>query len=290
MPNQIELFKAYVPILDEVYKATSLTSQLDGNPELVREGANANELIVPMLDMQGLGDYSRNGGYVDGEVTLTNQTIPVNFDRGRMFQVDAMDNMETANLAFGRLAGEFVRTKVVPELDAFRFAVYAGTPGVSGASGALATGEGVIAALRAATNKMDEDEVPAENRYLFITPSLGSLVDDLDTTKSRAVMARFASVAHVPQTRFYSEINQLDGYSAGKEAGGYAKAAGAKNLNFLVLHKAALIQFPKHLAPKIVTPEQNQKADAWKYGYRMVAVTDVYANKLSGVYVHKATA
>lgn len=120
MPNAITLAKQFVPILDEIYKVASLTSKLDGNPDLVRAGANANELIIPKLSMQGLGAYSRNSGYVNGDVTLTNETVACNFDRGRMFNVDAMDNLETAGIAFGRLAGEFIRTKVVPELDAFR--------------------------------------------------------------------------------------------------------------------------------------------------------------------------
>ena len=101
MANQIALFKACVPILDEVYKEASKTAMLDGAPDLARAGANANELIIPKLDMQGLGDYNRNSGYVDGDVTLTNQTVTCNFDRGRMFTVDAMDDMESAGLAFG---------------------------------------------------------------------------------------------------------------------------------------------------------------------------------------------
>jgi len=94
----------------------------------------------------------------------------------------------------------------------------------------------------------------------------------------------------VPQTRFYTGINKRDGSTPGQEAGGYVKADGAANINFMVLHKAALIQFTKHIAPKVVSPEQNQSADAWKYGYRIVAVADVYANKRSGVYLHKAVA
>ena len=85
MANQIALFKACVPILDEVYKEASKTAMLDGAPDLARAGANANELIIPKPDMQGLGDYNRNSGYVDGDVTLTNQTVTCNFDRGRMF-------------------------------------------------------------------------------------------------------------------------------------------------------------------------------------------------------------
>ena len=152
MPNNITLAQQFVPLLDEIYKLASLTSGLDGSPELVKEGANAGELIIPMLSMQGLADYSRNSGYVDGDVSLTNETVRCNFDRGRMFTVDTMDDLETAGIAFGRLAGEFIRTKVVPELDAFRFACYAGKSGISKvATGAtLADGATVLKAIRAA--------------------------------------------------------------------------------------------------------------------------------------------
>jgi hypothetical protein len=287
MPNNITLAQKFVPILDEIYANASLTAKLDGNPDLVQQGANANELIIPKLAMQGLGDYDRNSGYVKGDVTLTNETVKCNFDRGRMFTVDTMDNQETADIAFGRLAGEFIRTKVVPELDAFRFASYAGVNGISkvAAGAALATGEAVIAALRVATNKMDEDEVPFEDRHLFITPTLDGLIADLDTTKSKEVLARFASKTLVPQTRFYTAIKQRTG-KEGEEAGGYVKADGAAEINFLIVHKPALIQFSKHVAPKIITPEQNQDADAYKYGYRHVGIADAYENKVAGIYLH----
>lgn len=289
MPNAITLAKTFIPVLDKVYKQASLTAKLDGAADLARQGANANELIIPKLDMQGLGDYSRNDGYVKGDVTLTNETVKCNFDRGRMFNVDTMDNLETAGIAFGQLAGEFIRIKVVPELDAFRLATYAGIEGISKAEGAdLADGLAVIAALRAATNEMDEDEVPYEDRHLFITPTLHGMVQDLDTTKSKAVMERFASVTLVPQTRFYTGIDLKSG-KTGEEAGGYAKAGGAKNTNFMVIHKPAVIQFEKHVAPKIITPEANQDADGYKFGYRNVGIADAYENKLAGIYLHHAT-
>lgn len=289
MPNAITLAKTFIPVLDKVYKAASLTAKLDGAADLARQGANANELIIPKLDMQGLGDYSRNDGYVKGDVTLTNETVKCNFDRGRMFNVDTMDNLETAGIAFGQLAGEFIRTKVVPELDAFRLSSYAGIEGISKADAAdLATGEDVIAALRAATNKMDEDEVPYEDRHLFITPTLHGMIQDLDTTKSKAVMERFATVTLVPQTRFYTAIDQKSGKD-GEAAGGFAKAEGAKNINFEIIHKPAVIQFEKHVAPKIITPEANQDADGYKFGYRNVGIADAYENKVAGIYLHHAT-
>lgn len=292
MANNITLAQQFIPILDEVYKNASLTSKLDGAPELVSQGANANELIIPKLSMDGLGDYSRNGGYVSGDVTLTNETVKCNFDRGRMFTVDNMDNQETANIAFGRLSGEFIRTKVVPELDAFRFASYAGISGISVVETpvTLADGAAVIAALRKAVTKMDEDEVPTEDRHLFITPTLHGLIQDMDTTKSKEVLTRLSSVTDVPQTRFYTAIEQLDGTTTGETAGGFKKATGAADINFIIIHKPAVIQFEKHVAPKIITPDQNQNADAYKFGYRNVGIADAYENKLAGIYLHHKAA
>ena len=142
MANSITLFKKYIDLLDEVYQNASVTSALDGDMTLVQMGANTNEIVIPKISMDGLADYDRNGGYVHGDVTLTNETVKFNYDRGRKFTVDAMDNEETAGLAFGKLAAEFIRTKVVPEMDAFRFATYAGTTGISKATGSGGSGGG----------------------------------------------------------------------------------------------------------------------------------------------------
>lgn len=281
--NSIALFKQYIPALDEVYKEASLSSVLDGNADLARQGANADELIIPKMQMDGLGAYSRNGGYVNGDVTLTNETVKCNYDRGRMFTVDALDDIETASIAFGRLAGEFIRTKVVPEIDAFRFAKYAAEAGTK-QSETLATGEAVIAALRAATNTMDEAEVPQEGRILFITPTLKGMVDDLETIKSREVLARFSKIVLVPQTRFYTKITQYDGTTSGQTAGGYVKAVDGSDLNFLAVHPTATIQYPKHTVNKVISPEANQTSDGWKFGYRTVGIAEVYENKVAGIY------
>ena len=287
MANNIQLAKTYTNLLDEVYNQNALTAVLESDASLARAGANANEIVIPKISMDGLADYSRNSGYVNGDVNLTWETVKFNYERGRAFTVDDMDNEETQNLAFGRLAGEFIRTKVIPELDAFRFATYAATTGAGTATGTLATAADVIAALRVATSAMDEAEVPMENRYLFITPTLYGLIQDMDTIKSREVLSRFADVKQVPQTRFYSAIELLDGKTDGEEKGGYKKAEGATELNFEIIHKPATLQFTKHAVPKIIPPMQNQDADAWKYGYRNYGLCDTYENKAAGIYVHK---
>lgn len=224
MPNQIAKFKKYVDLLDEVYQNESKTAVLESDSTLARQGANANEIIVPKLDMDGLGDYDRNSGYVNGSVTMTNETVQFNYDRGRKFSVDAMDNEETAGLAFGKLAAEFIRTKVVPEQDAFRFATYAGLAGTK-VKATLSAGTDVLAALQTATAAMDNAEVPPENRHLFITPALLIAAQNVDTNKSRDILGAFASINKVPSARFMTKVGLLDGSTSGETAGGFTKVA-----------------------------------------------------------------
>ena len=285
MANTIELAKKYVPLLDEVYMKSALTADLESDPSLAKEGANANEIVIPKLEMEGLGKYDRNEGYVKGDINFSWETVKFNYERGRSFNVDSMDEEETLNVIAPKIMGEFTRTKVSPEADAFTFAKLAGKSGVSSATGALATGEEVIKALRAATTKMDEDQVPAENRILYITPTLRGLVDDLDTTKSKAVLAKFAKIVEVPQTRFYTTIDLLSGKD-GEKKGGFKKNTEGKEINFMVVEKSAVLKYDKHIAPKIVTPEANQSADGYIFGYRKYGLVDVYENKLAGIYCH----
>lgn len=288
MANAITLFKKYIDALDEVYKVESKTAILESNAALSRQGANANEIVIPKMTMSGLADINRTAGgkYVVGNVNLTMQTVPFNFDRGRQFLVDAMDNEETAGVAFGMLAAEFVRTKVVPELDAFRFATYAGLAGTKATAGTIADGAALLTALIAATSAMDEAEVPGSERYLFATPTLVNSVMALDTTKSREVLAGFASVVKVPQTRFYTVIDQYDGTTGGEEEGGFVKNASGKDINFMIIHKPALMQYTKHLVSKVFSPDVVQDADGWKFNYRAYGLADVYENKVKGVYLH----
>ncbi len=291
MANSITKFKQYFGLLDEVYKVASVTSVLDGSNRLVRMGANANEIIIPKISMDGLADYSRENGYVNGDVTLTNETVVFNYERGRSFTVDAMENEETAGVAFGQLSGEFIRTKAAPEIDAFRFAQYAGTKIILTTDAKeLTSGEDALNALIAAQNSMDENEVMSESRILFITPTLYNSVMNLDTTKSKAVLDSFAQIVKVPQTRFYTAIDLYDGTSEGEGAGHFVKdAANGKNINFMVVEKSAVIQYQKHLVSKVVSPEENQTSDGWKFFYRSYGIADVYENKACGIYLHKST-
>jgi hypothetical protein len=242
------------------------------------------------MDLVGLGDYNRTTGYAVGDVTLTYQTHTFNFERGRKFSLDAMDNEETQGVLVGRLLGEYVRTKVVPELDAFRFAKFATEANAANigtfVTAALNNGTEIIAAIRAGVTKLDDNEVPPEGRFLFITPYMLGLVEDLKTDESRAALAGL-TVVKVPQSRFRTAITQDAGATAG--AGGFTKASGAKDINFMLVSNTAPVIFTKHLVSDILDPAVNPDADAWVMKYRSYGLAEVLENKIGGIYCHTWT-
>lgn len=288
MANSIALFSVYVKLLDDVYKSASKSAVLESDPALLQQTAEASEFKVPKISMNGLGDYSRTNGYVKGDATLAYETKQADYDRGRSFNIDRMDNAESAGIAFGKLSSEFIRTWVAPELDAYRFAKYCAKAGHVTAA-ALADGAAALAALEAGLSTVDESEVPEEQRFLFITPTLLNSINDLDTTKSRAALNRFmqTNIIRVPQGRFYSVIDLRDGSTTGEEAGGYIKnATSGKNIDFMIVHKPAVMQYTKNVVNKVISPDDNQEMDAWKFFYRNYGLADAFDNKVNGIYVH----
>ena len=76
---------------------------------------------------------------------------------------------------------------------------------------------------------------------------------------------------------------------AGEKIGGYKKASTGKDINFMIIHKSALLQYTKHAKMKIFTPEQDQDGDNYKMLYRIYGLNDAYENKVAGIVVsHKA--
>lgn len=280
MATTITLAEKFVPVIDAVYKKASLTSILDANTKPDFSGVNT--VKVMKVTTTGLGDYSKENGYAQGNATLEWESMTLKEDRSAALTVDRMDNEETLGQAFGVIMNEFIRTNVAPEVDAYRFAQYAKTANIGTAAADLADGEAVIKALRAAITAMDEAEVPAEDRYLFITPTLYGLVQDLDTTKSKEVLKRFAGIIEVPQTRFYTDIT----LNSGASAWGFTKGAGAKDINFLAVAKSAVVQATKMALPKVFDPDTNQTKDAWLFQYRLYHDAFAYENKVKGIYAH----
>ena len=296
--NTFTYAQDFLPILDEVYKISSRTSILDTANERVRFiGADTVNLYTTNMD--GLGDYSRNAGFVTGSVTGAWEPYKLSQDRGRSFMVDVMDNDETMGMAFGTLTGEFIRTKVTPEIDAYRFAKYSGTSGISQATPAdIVIGTTDMPALiQEAETVMGDDEVPEEGRILFISETGYAALKDKITRMvlngERGVETAVdyydgMRVIKVPKGRFNTGITLNDGTSSGETNGGYTVPASTSYpINFMIIHPWAVMQVVKHVVPRIFSPEVNQSADAWKFDYRIFHDCFVEKNKVAGIYLHR---
>lgn len=299
MANSFVDAERYVPVLDEIYKANAKTAILESRS---LDMDNTGAVKIYKTSMDGLGNYDRANGFAAGDVTGVWETITLTQDRSREFEIDYLDNDEVMGMAFGTLVSEFMRTKVVPEVDAYRFAKIAGTTGITKATPVDVTvGTTIVPDLiDEAERQMNEDEVPTDGRILFISETAYA---GLRNKVTREVMNgekninngilyyNDMQIIRVPQNRFYTAVTMYDGKQSGQKVGGYVPTSGGYKMNFMIVHPSAVWQCLKHVAPRIFAPNVNQHKDAYKFQYRMHHDIGVYDNKVKGIYInHGSTA
>ena len=291
MANSLEYAKKFLPIIDDIYKASAITEGIDTSTKVDFTGVN--EVKVLKVSTTGLGDYSRTNGYPKGDITASWETLQLTEERGKELSIDRMDDEETLGMVFGTVVGQFMRDWVIPELDAYRFAKYASTTGITTTTAAVLTKNSILEAIDEAVRQMDEDEVPAEGRRLYVNSDLKPILNSAlnrqwgsDGTVN-TVLAGYNNmpIIYVPKSRFYTGITLADGSTSW----GYTKADDAKNINFMIIYPNAILQAKKFALPKIFSPDVNQDKDAWKFQFRLYHDAFVYENKVKGIYLHKST-
>lgn len=292
--------KEYVPFLDEVYSTNSKTAILDTAAERVRfpgDGfAQADTVYLYSLNPVGMGDYDRDAGYVPGDTVGSWNSYALTIDRGRSYSVDALDNDFSKDLAVPNLLSVVEKTKIIPEVDATRFAAYyTGAAAANKVSATLSTGSAAVAAIDAATLALDEAEVPDEGRILFVSPKMYSLIKSGITRYIQNAERNIdlnvevyndMRVIMVPSARFNTSIT-LAQPSAHDGAGGYSLAGNA--INFMVVHPSAVLQVMRHYNPRVFAPSQNTQAESWLVQPRYCHGAWVLSQKTKGIYVHAGT-
>jgi hypothetical protein len=299
MANSIAYPIAYKNKLDEVFKASAVTAIMEASPDTYDfSNTLENEVKIQKMAMDGLGGYSRVTGYTGGDVDITWETHTFSKDRSRKFNLDAMDERE-AYLSIAKVGVNFMREKVVPEIDAYRFSKIYSLCSVD-ATADLDT-DTVAAAIDTGVQTLDDVEVPMEGRVLFISnEAYGYLKKSGEFFQTRvthdnnnAKINRNIShlddmpIIRVPKARFYTGYDFYDGVTGGQEAGGFTPASGAKQLNFMIAPLNILLGIIKHIDPKIVDKKFNTDADAWVYAMRIYHDLFILENKLTGVYIHR---
>lgn len=282
MANQIAYADLFQKTLDKQMTAKLTSGWMEANAgQVIYNGGKS--VKIPTISLQGLGNYNRATGYVNGDVTLTYETFNMTMDRGRSFSLDSMDVNESNFVAnASNVLGIFQSTKVVPEVDAYRYATIA--------SRLIATDVGFDRVTESYNPdptdiyiQLTEDIAKVRDKagdvplvITMATPVAATLSQSGDLTrmlnvtdfKRGDVTSRVKSIdeipiVEVPSARMFSKYD-----FAADGAGGFTKAHDAKTINWIITPLHGPIAVSKTDKPRIFTPDQNQSADAYKIDYR----------------------
>lgn len=234
----VELTTKFAPQTDELFKAESKIGLLT-NTDFDWTGAHSIKLYK--ISTAPMNDYARNaaasgqqihyygsGGteleaYPDSAETLsrygklldlsaTTEELLLKHDRSFIFNIDKLDQDETQQqLEAGTALARELREVVVPEVDANVYAVMTAGAGNTPSPAALTT-KNIYPSILAASQALDDAEVPETERVLVVTPATYALLKqavEFDHTeigaemRARGVVAMIdgAAVVKVPAIR-----------------------------------------------------------------------------------------
>lgn len=258
----------------------------------------AKTVNIPVLGMSGLGDYDRDTGFARGSVSVTHTPFTLQMDRGCSFQIDAQDVDESGIAGFAaEVAAEFVRTKVIPEVDAYVFSKLAGiaveklhtitgtpaseaykmlTSAIAKAQDVVGYDEELIAFVDGTfwAHILNTTDI---NRYLVASEFKKG---DLTTTVKSL---NGVPIVPVESSRMKSAYVFHDG---NEDEFGFEPAENAKSIGLLLVPRRAASLVKKTEKIRTFTPDQNQAADAWKVDYRTYYDVVVKDSKVDGIYVY----
>ncbi len=283
--NSLETATRYSAELDKLFSQKSATGFFADNT-FGKKFVGAKTVIIPDVNFQGLADYNRDTGFTRGAITVSNTSYTMQMDRARSLQIDREDMDETgiANLA-GKILGEYVRTKVVPECDAYVISKLAGLAATRNntLSGDVAKPfETLLGLIKEVQSVVGYDE----ELVAFVDGSIYALLQNTPEISRQIIVSDFK------QGDISLRVNSINGvalipvvsermrtayeFRAG-EAGGFVPSANSKAVYMMVCPKKGAHLVRKTEKMRIFTPEQNVDADAFKFDYRIYY--DVFVKK-----------
>ena len=282
--NLIETATVIQTTLDKAAGAKATTGWREVNSELVKYNGGA-EVRIPSLDMDGMADYDRKNGFVEGDVEFKYQTRTMTQDRGRSFSFDENDVNETNfGLTASTVMAEFQDKKVVPEIDAYRYSrIATACIAKKKASGGYEAEESTVlqklyydlAAVREIVGDSTPLIITISMRVSAILAMSEKLSKRLDVTdfEQGAVTLKVRTLDGIPlipvgADRLKTEYLFRDGKTTGQESGGFEPTETSKSINWMITPRKAPIAVSKTDKMRIFDPETNQKARAWAMDYR----------------------
>jgi len=301
--NLLEYAEIWTTALDQQAEQIATTGWMEANASQVTY-LGGKKVRIPEMLTTGLGDYSRGTGasnrgkYAKGAVEIKYTDYELEMDRSAEFAWDRHDVDETAYiLQAPAVMGEFQRTQVVPEIDAFRYSRIASLVMAQGAAAykSQALTDATILAefleqIRVMQNKTGID---TSNLIASMPFSVYSILERAALAKSQITPQTFT------QGNLSFEVKVINGvpiipvvedrmkteyiFHSGDTDLGFEPTAGAKTINWIITPKNLPIAISKTDNLKTFTPDQNQSGDDWLVQYRKYHDLWIKANQLEQI-------
>lgn len=306
--NLIEYAQIWTRALDQQAIQLATSGWMEANSTQVTY-VGGKKFRVPEMYTTGLGDYHRGTGsnnrgkYAKGAIEVKYRDYELEMDRSAEFSWDRHDVDESGYIVQApAVMGEFQRSRVVPEIDSFRYSRIASLV----MNEAAQSGSKITYKTQALTAQNIFDEFVSQIYAMQNITGLdtGSLVATMPHSIKALLAAGVIEKTSISSQQFQQgalsfSVNVINGvpiipvvedrmktayiFHGGDEALGFTPAAGAKTINWIITPRTLPIAISKTDNLKIWTPEQNITGDDWLTQYRKYHDLWIMHNQLNQI-------
>lgn len=290
--------KALPKVIDKVFARESMTDALMGGSEIKLDFLDARTVKIFKLASTGLTGYERGGhgsANARGAAQSTTETFTLSQERYSEIPLDKLDTLDDGETVLAHLASEFVRTKVVPEFDTYRFSKLASYTNATFGNRVVETisANTIITKFNAAFKWMSEQKVPEGDQIIYVTPAVMEQIRNTSELYKKLSQSEYKGdvsfsiekyegrpIVVVPADQFYTDCNLLQTVSTSGlpvNKGAIAPTSASKIMNFMVVDKKAPIIIKKLDFAKVYDSTEGSGA---YLGYAGYLLTNLYYHDL----------
>lgn len=285
MSNTINNASRYASELDRMIVQESKTGFMaDGKFKAKFKGAKT--VYLPQLDFDGLGNYDRATGYSKGDTNFNYVAYELTKERSKQIVIDAQEADESGISALaGKVVGEYTRTKVNPEIDAYVMSTLYGVASQNGNVDAFAADNAVELMLEGINKAEAASGYTNEEMVAFVDPVMYAALMTSEKLQHSITVSDFeqgeadlkvkclngCAIIPVAADRMRTDYEFSDN--------GFAAEADADFIKAIIMPKSAASLVKKVDKVDIYTPDLVQDMDAYKINFRLYYDCFVTDNK-----------
>ena len=275
MGNSISYASKYAPELDKMIVQESKTGFL-ADAAFKAKFTGARTVLLPEIDFDGLGDYDRVEGYSKGGINLEHKPYTLSMERSKQLNIDAQDADESGVPSLvGKLVGEYTRTKVNPEIDAYVLSTLYAVAKEKGNTKAFAAASAVADMLAQINACEAANGYTNEQMVAFVNPDMYAALMTSNELQRSIITSEFKQgeinlkVKHINNCAIIpvAADRMKTGYDFGEN--GHTPLEAATDVSAIIMPKSAASLVKKVDKVDTYTPEQVQDMDAYRINFRL---------------------